>query len=171
MSIVELIAEDTVEDAYGILSENPSDDDTRETVCGILMEVLMFQLGVDGVVVCDSLFALLDFVHQHQRDTSLPNANTPMITSPPTKMKSRPATTTNNSNTISTMNVNIIEDESYIEKSNNYYDDIDNEIFRTEYESTIVFDDSVDTEPCTKNVTTTTSNSNDNTVQQIAEDA
>ena len=69
------------------------------------------------------------------------------------------------------MNVNIIEDESYIEKSNNYYDDIDNEIFRTEYESTIVFDDSVDTEPCTKNVTTTTSNSNDNTVQQIAEDA
>ena len=42
ISIVELIEEDTVEYTYGILSEDPFDDDTRETVCGILMEVLKF---------------------------------------------------------------------------------------------------------------------------------
>ena len=40
--------------------------------------------------------------------------------------------TTNNSNTTSTVNLNITKDKSYTEKSNNYYEDIDNEILQNE---------------------------------------
>ena len=72
-------------------------------------------------------------------------------------------------NEFTTSNTTDEEDED--EKSNNYYDNINNEIFRTEYEGTTVFDDYADTEPCAKNVTSTTSNNNINTVQQLAEDA
>ena len=64
--------------------------------------------------------------------------------------------TTNNSNTTSTVNLNITKDKSYTEKSNNYYEDIDNEILQTECEDTIVFEDCEDAEePTTKNVTFT----------------
>ena len=64
---------------------------------------------------------------------------------------------------ISTANVNIIDDESYTEQSNKYYDNIDNEILQTDYEGTIVFEDCEDAEePTTKNVTTTNSNNNIN---------
>ena len=72
-----------MEYVYGILSEDPFDDNTRETVCGILMEALTYQFDVDGVAVCDSLFALLDFDKQQQQlDTTI--ANTPPIEIPPT---------------------------------------------------------------------------------------
>ena len=55
-----------------MLSEDPSDDDTREAVCGILMEALLSQdeVVVDGAGVCDSLFALLD-MDKHD-DTNIP---------------------------------------------------------------------------------------------------
>ena len=47
----------------------------------------MFKFGVDGVVVSDNLFALLDFVHQQQRDTTLTIANTSLIVSLSTDTK------------------------------------------------------------------------------------
>ena len=40
------------------------------------------------MVVCDSLFTLLDFDKQQQQlDAAITNANTPLITSPPTNTK------------------------------------------------------------------------------------
>jgi len=81
------------------------------------------------------------------------------------------ATTTNNSNITSTVNVNIIDDDPYPEKSNNLYDNIDNEILQTEYDGTIVFEDCVDDkEPTTENVVTANSNNNINIAQRLAED-
>ena len=60
-TIVDLLKEDTLDFVIGILSDNPLDDHTREVVCGVLMEVLLSKNDVvDGVGVCDSLFALLD---------------------------------------------------------------------------------------------------------------
>ena len=47
----------------------------------------------------------------------------------------------NVSHTTSTVNMNVIADKSYTEKSNNYYVNIDYDILRTEYEGTIVFED------------------------------
>ena len=49
-----------------MLSEDPFDDNTREDVCGILMEALLSQDDgvVDGAGVCDSLFAILDIDKQ-----------------------------------------------------------------------------------------------------------
>ena len=57
-----------------------------------------------------------------------------------------------------TMNVNIIEDESYTEKSNIYYANIDNEIVQTEYRGTIVFESAEDAEESNTNVNTTNGN-------------
>ena len=57
-----------------------------------------------------------------------------------------------------TVNVNIIEDDSYNEKSNMYYDNIDNETVRTEYECTIVFEGAEDTEESNTDVNTTNGN-------------
>ena len=49
-----------------MLSENPYDDNTRETVCKILMEALSTHddIFVDGAFVCDSLFVLFDIDKQ-----------------------------------------------------------------------------------------------------------
>ena len=40
-TVVNLIDKTTLEYVYGMLSEDPCDDDTREVVCGILMEALL----------------------------------------------------------------------------------------------------------------------------------
>ena len=65
------------------------------------------------------------------------------------------------SNNTSTVNVNIIKDESYTGKSNNYYDKIDNKILQTEYEGTIMYEGVEDAEePNTKNVTTANNTNN-----------
>ena len=47
----------------------------------------------------------------------------------------------NVSHTTSAVKVNVIADESYTEKRNNCYDNIDNKILRTEYEDIILFED------------------------------
>ena len=60
-SIVGLLNEDTLDFVFGILSDNPLDEHTREVVRGVLMEALLSMNDVvDGAGVCDSLFALLD---------------------------------------------------------------------------------------------------------------
>ena len=47
--------------------EDPFDEeDTRELVCGILMEALLSQSDIDGAAaceVCDCIFALLDWIN------------------------------------------------------------------------------------------------------------
>ena len=61
-TVVNLIDEDTLEYVYGMLLEDPRDEDTREFVCEIIMEALLSQddVVVGGAGVCDSLFAILD---------------------------------------------------------------------------------------------------------------
>mmetsp|Transcript_35815 Transcript_35815/g.40262 ORF Transcript_35815/g.40262 Transcript_35815/m.40262 type:complete len:179 (+) Transcript_35815:2-538(+) len=56
-TVIGLLNEETVNYVWGMLSENPSDDNTREAVRGILMEVLSSQdeVVVDGAGMCDSL--------------------------------------------------------------------------------------------------------------------
>ena len=67
--------------------------------------------------------------------------------------------------------VNIIEDKLYTEKSNNYYDNIDNKILRTAYEGIIVFEDFEDAEePNIENVTINNSNNNITVARQLKED-
>ena len=71
-------------------------DDTREFVCGILMEALLPQDGedVDGVVVCDSLFALLNINKQQQQQPDITTDTTCPITIPPTNKKFQPTPNT-----------------------------------------------------------------------------
>ena len=95
LTVVDHLDENTVEYVYVIISENPYDDNTRETVCEILMEALLAQddIVVDGAVVCDSLFAILDSdKQQQQRDTT--TVNTLLIAIPPTNTKIWPKTHT-----------------------------------------------------------------------------
>ena len=56
ISIFKHLDDKTVEYVHGMLLEDPYDDNTRETVCEILMEELLSQFNVDGTVLCDSLF-------------------------------------------------------------------------------------------------------------------
>ena len=77
---------------YGTLGEDPCDEDTREFVCGISMEALLSQFDVDGAVVCDSLFALLDDIVKQQQQQGDITTATPPIASPPRKTKIRPDT-------------------------------------------------------------------------------
>ena len=59
--IVGLLNEDTLDFVFGIISDNPLDEHTREVVRGVLMEALLSMNDVvDRAGVCDSLFALLD---------------------------------------------------------------------------------------------------------------
>ena len=93
LTVAKLLDEDTLECVFGMLSEDPFDDDTRETVRGILMEALD-AVGM-GKVVCDRLFAFLDIKKQQQQqqiDTT--TANTLPIATPPTNTKSRPTLNT-----------------------------------------------------------------------------
>ena len=88
--VVHLLKEDTVKYVHGILSKNPFDADTRETVVRILMEAWSSQddihMVVDGVKVYDMLFEFLDSNNpQQQLDT--PTNNTPPITIPSTNTK------------------------------------------------------------------------------------
>ena len=82
-----------------MLVEDPFDEeDTREFVCGILMEALSSQCDIDGAVGCDSLFALLDGIN-----TTIDN---PIVT-PPTYTKIRLTLNTNmNTNTNTNVNTN-----------------------------------------------------------------
>ena len=98
-TVVDYFDEKTLEYIYGILLEYPYDDDTKETVCEILMEALSAQddIVIDGSVVCDSLFASLDMdKQQQQRDTTSAN-NLPIAISTNTKI--RPPTTSTPTNT------------------------------------------------------------------------
>ena len=66
-TVAKLLDEDTVEYVHRLLLEDLYDNDTRETVCEILMEALSSQFdvdGVDGAALCDSLFMLLDVYKQ-----------------------------------------------------------------------------------------------------------
>ena len=69
---------DIVEYSFGMLSEDLFDEwDTRERVCGILMEELTSQSDVDGVSLCDRLLYLLDGIDTTTGD---PMANPPTNT-------------------------------------------------------------------------------------------
>lgn len=74
---VDLLDEDTIAYVSGMLSADPFDDDTRDAVREILVEALSSQddVVVDGVGVCDSLFALLDINKQQQSDDTNTNNN------------------------------------------------------------------------------------------------
>ena len=67
-TVVNLIDEDTLWYVYGMLLEIPADDDTREVVCGIIMEALLSQdeVAVDGAEFCAELCAFLDIDKQQQ---------------------------------------------------------------------------------------------------------
>ena len=55
---------------YGMLLEDPCNNNIRETVCRILMEALSSRFdfdGAEGASLCDSLFVLLDFDKQQQQ--------------------------------------------------------------------------------------------------------
>ena len=96
-TVVNLIDDNTLEYIYGMLSEDPCNDDTKEFVHGILMEVLLSQddVVVDGVGVCDSFCVILDSdkqqQQQQQQQCNTPT-DSPQITSPPMKTKIRPNT-------------------------------------------------------------------------------
>ena len=76
-----------MEYAYGMLSEDPfDDDDTRETICGILMEALSSPFDVDGTVVCDTLFVLFD-IDKQQQQLNTTTVNTPPIATSPMNTK------------------------------------------------------------------------------------
>ena len=72
-------------------------------------------------------------INKTHRISDTITATTPLIATLPTK--SRPTDTTDTNKVIKTPILSTTT-------SNNYYDNIDNEILRTEYEGTIVFDDS-----------------------------
>ena len=74
--------------------EDPFDEDTREFVCGILMEALSPQFAFDGAIVCDHLFALVDKIGKQFKQGNITIASPP-IASPPTNTKIRPTMTTN----------------------------------------------------------------------------
>ena len=57
----------------GMLGEDPSDEDTREFVCEILIEALLSQFDIDRAVVCDSIFALLDEIGRQYQQISNTN--------------------------------------------------------------------------------------------------
>ena len=87
LTVIDHLEENTSKYIYSMLSENLYNDNTRETVCEILMEVLSTQddIIVDEVVVCDSLFALFDIDKQQpHRDTTSAN-NLPIEISTNTK--------------------------------------------------------------------------------------
>merc|ERR1712238_480292 len=68
------------------LVEDPVDEDTREFVRAIIMEALSSQFDVDGAVLCDNLFVVLDAIY-----TTIDN----LIATPPTNTKIRPKSNTN----------------------------------------------------------------------------
>jgi len=86
-----------MEYVFGMLSEDPFDEDTREFVRGILMEALSSQFDVDGAVFCDTLFDFLDGI-----DTTIDNP----IVIPSTNTKSRPTLNTNTNTNTNTTRIN-----------------------------------------------------------------
>jgi len=88
--VANLINKDTYEFIYGMLSEDPGDDNTREYVCRILMEAFLSQdeYVVDGAEFCDTLFELFELldIDKQQQQRDIP-PDTPPIASPPTKTK------------------------------------------------------------------------------------
>ena len=83
----EKIDEDTLEYITGMLSADPFDEDTRDAVREILVDALSQEGNVDGVEVCESLFALLDISQSNSssnNDNEMDNDNsnndsTPML--------------------------------------------------------------------------------------------
>ena len=84
ITFVELLDEDTVEDVFVELLEDPYDYDTRETVREILMEDLLSDFDFDGTGFCAVLFGLLDFEKQQQQQIDTTPANARPIAIPPT---------------------------------------------------------------------------------------
>ena len=100
LTVIDRLKENTLEYIYGMLSKNPYDDNTRETVCEILMEALSAQddIFVDGAVVCNSLFVLFDInKQQQQRDTTSAN-NLSIVISTNTKIRPPKTSTPMNTN-------------------------------------------------------------------------
>ena len=69
----EKIDEDTLEYITGMLSADPFDEDTRDAVREILVDALSQEGNVDGVEVCESLFALLDISQSNNSSNSNDN--------------------------------------------------------------------------------------------------
>ena len=107
----------------------------------------------------DFLFGTLDCAKQQQQQIDISTANTSPIASPPTPTKSQPTPNTvtsdttmciSSDSTVRTTNTasipKIIENPTIVHTESltaNYYDNIDNKTLRTEYEDTIIFDDSL----------------------------
>ena len=64
ITVVEQFNEDTVEDVFVELLEDPFAYNTREAVRDILMEDLSSDFDCGGTEFCDNLFRLLDFEKQ-----------------------------------------------------------------------------------------------------------
>ena len=98
-TVVDYLDEKTLEYIYGMLLEHPYDDDTRETAHQILMEALSAQddITVDRLVVCESLFALLDMDKQQQQSDTTSANNLPIVIS--TNIEIQPPTTSTPTNT------------------------------------------------------------------------
>ena len=67
---IQSLDEDTIAYVSGVLSEDPFDEDARSAVRELLVDALsQEEVGdVDGVAVCDSLFALLDLNKDSKND-------------------------------------------------------------------------------------------------------
>ena len=68
--LAKLLDEDTVVYVIGMLLEDPYENDTRETVCEILMEALSSHYDCDGfdrAALCDGPFMLIDPDQQQEQ--------------------------------------------------------------------------------------------------------
>ena len=66
VTVYDLLDEDTLEYVSRMFSENSFDDNIREAVCGILMEVMSSRDDIvfDEVGICNGLFAVFDINKQ-----------------------------------------------------------------------------------------------------------
>lgn len=75
IEVIQGLDEDTIAYVASVLSEDPFDDDARSAVRELLVDALSQEdrEDVDGVNVCDSLFALLDLNKEDNNDNSASN--------------------------------------------------------------------------------------------------
>ena len=98
--LTELIGENTVEYIFEMLIEDCCDEDTREIVCGILMEAVLSQCDIDEAVACDLVsvtFGVFDDLFDAFDTTSdpieIPPTNTGIQPTPNTNMNTSKHTT------------------------------------------------------------------------------
>ena len=73
--------------------EDPFDEDTREFICGIVIEALLSQFDIEGTVVCDSLSVWINNLAKQQQQGDTTTDTHQKIASPP--MNTEIPTTTN----------------------------------------------------------------------------